>query len=162
MRPVPRADCGFNQVAPLQLTPSSALEHVENADTLGSAQLLRIGELPLDPLENKIGTRQTLAVLPQSGSKRTFTRSRLGAQIDPMQTFRADCLLKTRGRPVSPWAATHQPRSRITHFIRPRPMLVCRRFSKEPKQKAKLSHRDRLQFRTVRETHLEDYQARSV
>jgi len=53
-----------------------------------------------------------------------------------MQTFRADCLLKTRGRPVSPWAATHQPRSRITHFIRPRPMLVCRRFSKEPKQAA--------------------------
>ena len=33
------------------------------------------------------GTRQTLALLPQSGSKRTFTRSRLGAQIDPKLPF---------------------------------------------------------------------------
>ncbi len=49
-----RADCGFNQVAPLQLTPSSALEHAENADTLWDRISLKIGELPLDPLENSI------------------------------------------------------------------------------------------------------------
>jgi hypothetical protein len=58
-----RADCGFNQVAPPQLTPSSALEHVENADTLWDRKSLRIGGLPLDPLENKIGHKLTATCL---------------------------------------------------------------------------------------------------
>jgi hypothetical protein len=88
MRPLPRTDCGFNQVAPLQLTPSSALEHAENADTLWDRISLRIGELPLDPLENKIGTWQTLAVFPQWRGKRTLTQPRLTAAVDPKDTLK--------------------------------------------------------------------------
>ena len=82
-----RADCGFNQVAPPQLTPSSALEHVENADTLWDRKSLRIGGLPLDPIETKIGTKRTSAQLPHWQRDRTFIRLRLGTAIYPERTF---------------------------------------------------------------------------
>ena len=41
-----------------QLTPSSANEHVENADTRG-AEIAQNEPLPIDPLENTIGAEPT-------------------------------------------------------------------------------------------------------
>src|SRR5438045_4948085 len=42
-----------------QLTPSSANEHVENADTRG-AEIAQNEPLPIDPLENEIGAERKL------------------------------------------------------------------------------------------------------
>ena len=42
-----------------QLTPSSANEHVENADTRG-AEIAQNEPLPIDPLENGIGAERKL------------------------------------------------------------------------------------------------------
>src|SRR5947199_9315082 len=42
-----------------QLTPSSANEHVENADTRG-VEIAQNEPLPIDPLENEIGAERKL------------------------------------------------------------------------------------------------------
>ena len=56
-----------------QLTPSSANEHVENADTRG-AEIAQNEPLPIDPLENAIGhnrkqpiSKMSFRLAPKSG-----------------------------------------------------------------------------------------------
>jgi hypothetical protein len=67
-----------------QLLPNNGSESTWAANANGAINDLND---PSQCYRSACGTRLTLAVLPQSGSKRTFTRSRLGAQIDPNWTY---------------------------------------------------------------------------
>src|SRR5438477_10627210 len=57
-----------------QLTPSSANEHVENADTRG-AEIAQNEPLPIDPLENTFGGYRGKLDSIRCGSRRSAARS---------------------------------------------------------------------------------------
>ena|SRR5438045_2458976 len=86
-----------------QLTPSSANEHVENADTRG-AEIAQNEPLPIDPLENEIGQLEPLRGPPANVAFAPLaavrTKANLTAGSDPKRTFESGLIvsLEAKGR----------------------------------------------------------------